>query len=547
MMEDRRKFLRLCGLATVGTLAGCSEIDIDESQANSPSTSNLGNANFTFEYVPEREQVRIQYNGTADIIAGDLQVRSSNDLQVQWSQLGSTVAGANDLIAPDATAVLGVDIINWGEPVDADETIRLVHTGRDAPATLGRFTPPEPSPLTSTVPQTGTSTPDPTDSPTTSSTPTPTETPTAEPIDTSTASSTPTPTETPTTERIDTPTTTSTSTPTETPTPESDTTPPSISAFSLSNPTGQTLRTSFDSDEPVVGIEVSISGAESTVLTESDFSESVSNGVYSYEATYEASSDGDYTAVLAEATDGSENDGASDESVTVSVTTTETTSSVTLAFRHELNGDFSDSANSITGEPASDGYEFVEDRNGTVLELSGSGMSTSGGYYSIPQDAVAEYFSTGDPFTIAQWVKPENNEEWEMIHSAPSAAINTRFGNIRMNDFDNGSNQYVADADVAEYLPNNEWSHVVGTVEPGESADLYVDGELVGTDSADEDRGFRTNEGQTHAVGYHGDDVDGGFDSHFTGRIDDVRFYNGAMDAEQVQTLYQETDTDGEA
>jgi len=488
MTHYRRKFLRLCGLTGIGALAGCSGINTDESTQKSRSTSNLGGANFDFEYVQDQDQVIIQYNGGAEIVAGDLQVRSSNGLQIQWSQLGSTVAGSNDRISPDATAVLGENVLNWEEPVSGDETIRLVHTGRDAPATLGRFTPPEQSTLTSTVPQVDT--------------PTPTEEPTA------------------------------------TPTPELDTTAPSISAFSISNPSGQNLRTSFESDEQLADIEVTITGAASTVLTESAFSETTNGGIYSYEATYGANSDGDYTAGLTEAADMSGNDGANAESVTLSV---DTTTSTTLALRHKLNGDFSDSVNNITGEPASDGYAFVEDRGGTVLELSGSGMSTSGGYYSIPQDELADYLATGGPFTIAQWVKPENNEGWEMIHSAPSASINIRYGNIRLNDFADGTNQFVAEADADEYVPNNEWSHVVGTVEPGEAAELYVDGELVASDSAGEDRGFSTSDTLTQAVGYHGDDNDGSFDAHFTGRIDDVRFYSGAMQPDQIKTLYQNT------
>jgi hypothetical protein len=79
------------------------------------------------------------------------------------------------------------------------------------------------------------------------------------------------------------------------------------------------LRTSFESDEDLASIEVSISGAEALVLTATDFSESVSGGSYTYEATYEASSDGDYTATLDEAADESGNDGAGGQSVTLTV------------------------------------------------------------------------------------------------------------------------------------------------------------------------------------------------------------------------------------
>lgn len=95
---------------------------------------------------------------------------------------------------------------------------------------------------------------------------------------------------------------------------------PSISSFSVTNPSGQDVTVSFDSDTQLSTISATISGAESATLTESDFSESGS-GPYTYEATYSGSSDGTYTATLDTATDGAGNDGASGESDSVTVDT----------------------------------------------------------------------------------------------------------------------------------------------------------------------------------------------------------------------------------
>lgn len=265
---NRRQYLATLSTASAIGLAGCSQSDSETqpSEAETPS-ANLGGAKFTFEYATTDQQVIVQFKGGARVLAGDLEVRSSAGPQVRWAELGSTVAGPDDPISSGASAVLGADIINWGQVVEPTEMIRLVHVGGETPATLGRFTPTESSTLTSTVPST----------------------PTEEPTDT----------------------------PTEAP----DTTAPLITAFSLSNPSGQKLRTSFESDEDLATIEVNISGAESATLATGDFTESISGGTYTYEATYQASSDGDYTATLDVAADVSGNDGASQQSVSLTVTT----------------------------------------------------------------------------------------------------------------------------------------------------------------------------------------------------------------------------------
>jgi hypothetical protein len=98
-----------------------------------------------------------------------------------------------------------------------------------------------------------------------------------------------------------------------------DTTPPRIDAFSIASPSSQDLRVSFDSSERLRTIQINVSGSESFSLSRADFSESKSNGRYTYEATQEVDSSGSYTATLIQAVDQSENDGAEGQSVNVSV------------------------------------------------------------------------------------------------------------------------------------------------------------------------------------------------------------------------------------
>ncbi len=96
---------------------------------------------------------------------------------------------------------------------------------------------------------------------------------------------------------------------------------PSISSFSVSNPSGQDITISLDSDDQLSTINVSISGAEMTALTRGDFTETNNGGSYTYDATYGGSSDGDYTATLDAVSDTADNNGTSGHSDSVTVDT----------------------------------------------------------------------------------------------------------------------------------------------------------------------------------------------------------------------------------
>jgi len=100
-----------------------------------------------------------------------------------------------------------------------------------------------------------------------------------------------------------------------------DTIAPTISDFSVTNPSSQNVSVAFNATEQLSTITVSISGAESTILDGRNFAETGS-GPYNYTAVYEGDSDGIYTATLNTANDSVDNDGASDQSESVTVDTT---------------------------------------------------------------------------------------------------------------------------------------------------------------------------------------------------------------------------------
>jgi hypothetical protein len=95
---------------------------------------------------------------------------------------------------------------------------------------------------------------------------------------------------------------------------------PTISEYAVTNPEGREVRVSFNSSDQLTDIEIDVSGAESATLTEADTTESGS-GPYQYEATYQGSVDGDYTATLVRAANTDGVDGASGENGTVTVDT----------------------------------------------------------------------------------------------------------------------------------------------------------------------------------------------------------------------------------
>jgi len=87
---------------------------------------------------------------------------------------------------------------------------------------------------------------------------------------------------------------------------------PTISNFQATNPSGDDIEVSFDSDETLQTITVEIRDSSGSVVTTLDQNDFTQSGLTYTETTVE--SDGDYEVELIDATDGSGNDGASSAS-----------------------------------------------------------------------------------------------------------------------------------------------------------------------------------------------------------------------------------------
>lgn len=95
----------------------------------------------------------------------------------------------------------------------------------------------------------------------------------------------------------------------------------SISSFDIYTESLRTLRVSFDSSKILSKIKVNISGDKSTTLLKDDFAENKDeSGEYHYEAVFETESVGNFQAILRRAVDVNGNDGATNQSASISTT-----------------------------------------------------------------------------------------------------------------------------------------------------------------------------------------------------------------------------------
>lgn len=97
-----------------------------------------------------------------------------------------------------------------------------------------------------------------------------------------------------------------------------------------------------------------------------------------------------------------------------------------------------------------------------------------------------------------------------------------------------GSNWYTASA--AASLPTGEWHHLAGVLQAGVGGRLYVDGQLVATNT---NMGPGSQYAGSTNIGRFAGNLPGGF-RFFRGAIDEVRILNVARSAAEIQADYQQ-------
>ena len=196
---------------------------------------------------------------------------------------------------------------------------------------------------------------------------------------------------------------------------------PSISNVQTTNPSGQDVQITFDSDQQLTDISVSLSGPESVTLTETDFSESSSGGTYSYTDTYSGSSDGTYTATVDTAEGSRGLDGATGESDSVLVDTTPPTAdagsnrSVPFDSAASFDGtnstdndqiasyswDFGD-GNTTTGATVSHDYNTAGEFTVTLTVTDASGNTDTETITVTAEDTATPTAEAGSNQTVAE-------------------------------------------------------------------------------------------------------------------------------------------------
>jgi len=185
--------------------------------------------------------------------------------------------------------------------------------------------------------------------------------------------------------------------------------------------------------------------------------------------------------------------------------------------------------------------------NGTIVanptQVAGKlnqalGFNGTNQYVSAPALSTTEFYNS---VTVAAWIKTTNSSRYEAIVSKYSAAgsgagyIFRTDANGNLEVLFGGSNiSYGAAAAVdTTKINDGQWHHAVAVITPGQDVRFYVDGVLCSMTSmpilanGDNSANFTV---ASSSFSYFG--------NFFTGTIDEVRLYNRALTASEVNTVY---------
>jgi hypothetical protein len=144
-------------------------------------------------------------------------------------------------------------------------------------------------------------------------------------------------------------------------------------------------------------------------------------------------------------------------------------------------------------------------------------------------------------YSIAAWVKPVSPTNSGRIFSKGSSGCVTGYM-MRMGGPD-GNNLHLENAFNGQcyiYFYSNQtivdgnWHFVVGVVDRAVGAKIYIDGKLDSSQALDTSA-YDLSNSRNPTMGVN--DVDAS--EHFNGDIDEVRVYNRALPASEIQQLYQ--------
>lgn len=214
--------------------------------------------------------------------------------------------------------------------------------------------------------------------------------------------------------------------------------------------------------------------------------------------------------------------------IQASPTTTTATGNINQGLRsyYPFSGNAKD-ATPYSNNGSVNGATLTTDRKGRAN--SAYSFNGTSNYIGLPNGAA---LTGNSPYTIAAWIKPSSYGTFGII------GWGTYGSNYQVNALRLSSNGLVNYWWNAELLPtvaglaNGQWHHVLAEFD-GTTRSIYVDGSSVASDSPGSIHNMSANNvtiGVTNS------------NEFFSGSIDDVRVYNRALSATEIQTLYTASD-----
>ena len=199
--------------------------------------------------------------------------------------------------------------------------------------------------------------------------------------------------------------------------------------------------------------------------------------------------------------------------------------------RWQMEGNFIDDTQNMMDGVCNDTPTYISDnKSGTkVLRLTGSASQ----YVQLPYE-----IADSDELTVAMWVKMRSTNSWERLFDfgydtdhylflTPNNGSNKMRFAIR-----NGGDEQIVDCSTK--LPLQKWRHVAVTIGRDRTA-VYIDGEEKGMST-----GITIKPGDIRPVLNYLGRSQYNADPYLTADLDDVRIYNYAVSADEVQAIMGE-------
>lgn len=174
------------------------------------------------------------------------------------------------------------------------------------------------------------------------------------------------------------------------------------------------------------------------------------------------------------------------------------------------------------------GTKVVDGKFGKALEFDGTASQVE-----IPNNAKLNIKTA---ITVEAWVKPSKYNDLSAVVQKWGDTSNRRqyllcfvADKVRMYISGTGGTWPSAASTIA--VKTGEWTHIAGTYD-SKAIKVYINGKLDG-ETANNEGLFASD--LPAWIGGYGPDAEFGSNRHFPGVIDEVRFWSGALTAEEIQ------------